>query len=305
MTKQVRNKQKTLGYLFALLATAFWSGNFIVARDLSGSIPPVSIAFWRWTVALIVITPFAIRSLIRDWQTVKKNIPYLLITSILGITIFNTLIYIAGHSTTATNLSLIAITFPIFILILSRIFYNEKISLKKVIGICIVAMGVVLIITKGSLTILLNLTFSIGDIWMLVASIIFATYSILLKRRPKEISIWAFQISTFFLGLVSLFPFYMMEYISAPAFSFDTKSFISILYIGVFSSLTSFVLWNNAIEKIGPTKAGLIYYTLPIFSGLLAFLILKEEIGIIHFISALMIISGILIANYESRKKTH
>jgi drug/metabolite transporter (DMT)-like permease len=302
LIKPLQDKNKLLGFAFALLATALWSGNFIIARDLSTSIPPVSIAFWRWTVAFIVIMPFALKSLIKDWKIIKNNLPYLMITSVLGITVFNTLIYIAGRTTTATNLSLIAISFPIFIFILSRIFYKEWISLNKVIGIIMVVLGVMLIITKGSISVLINLSFTIGDIWMLIASIIFATYSLLLKRKPKGLSIWAFQIATFALGLIFLFPFYIWEYLTVPSIEFDTNSIISILYIGVFASLTAFVLWNNAILIIGPTKAGMIYYTLPLFSGFLAFVILKESIGLIHLLSALLIISGILIANYEHKK---
>lgn len=109
--------------------------------------------------------------------------------------------------------------------------------------------------------------------------------------------------STFIIGLICLAPFYIWEISSAPKVVFESKSIISILYVGVFASLTSFVLWNKAIINIGPTKAGIIYYTLPLFSGLLAFLILKEEIGMVHLLSALLIISGILTANYESRKR--
>ncbi len=302
MTKQLRNKQKTFGYLFALLATALWSGNFIIARDLSSSVPPVTIAFWRWTIALIAITPFAIKSLIKDYQIIKQHLPYFFITSILGITTFNTLIYIASHTTTATNLSLIAITFPIFILILSRIVFKEVITTRKVMGITLVSIGVILIITKGSVNLLLNLTFSIGDIWMLIASMIFATYSILLKRKPKEISMWGFQITTFILGLIFLTPFYIWESSAVQPMLVDSKTILSFLYVGIFASLTSFVLWNKAIINIGPTKAGMIYYTLPLFSGLLAFLILKESIGLLHFLSAILIVSGILLANYEYKK---
>ena len=279
-----------------------WSGNFIIARDLSSSIPPVNIAFWRWTVALIAIMPFALKSLVKDFKLLKKQLPYLLITSILGITVFNTLIYIAGHSTTAFNLSLIAITFPIFILILSRILYKEHITFRKVIGILLVCFGVILIITKGSLSLLLELSFSIGDFWMLGASLIFAIYSLLLKRKPKEISIWAFQSSTFMIGLIFLFPLYLWETSATPNITFDLDAIISILYVGIFASLSAFVLWNKAILNIGPTKAGMIYYTLPLFSGFLSHFILKEDIGMVHLFSAILIISGILTANHELKK---
>lgn len=297
-----QNNQLITGYLFALAATAIWSGNFIIARGLNDSIPPVSLAFWRWVVAVIVFLPFALRSLISEWEKLKKNILYLSVVSILGITIFNTLIYFAGQTTTAINLSLISITFPVFIVIISRIFLHESITFYKGIGILFVLTGVVLLITKGNPSVLLNISFTIGDIWMLLASIIFAVYSILLKRKPEELSIWAFQLSTFILGLIFLFPFYVLEYLTVPTVKFDIKTVSSILYVGIFASLTAFVLWNKAIVSVGPTKAGMIYYTLPVFSGILAFIFLKEEISRIHFYSALCIVFGIFIANYESKK---
>ena len=170
--KETPNKSTLSGYIFALTATALWSGNFIVARNLSDAIPPVSIAFWRWTVALLVFTPFALRQVLKDWATLKKHLPYLLITAFVGVTIFNTLIYIAGHTTTVINLSLISITFPIFIIVLSRFLFKEKITSAKIVGIILVGFGVIIIITKGSLALLFQLEFFVGDIKTITQSVI-------------------------------------------------------------------------------------------------------------------------------------
>lgn len=297
-----KNQQLFSGYLFALGATAIWSGNFIIARGLNESISPVSLAFWRWIVAVIVFLPFALKPLIAEWDILKENLPYLSITSFLGITLFNTLIYFAGHTTTAVNLSLISITFPVFIVVLSRFLFDEPITINKSIGILLVVTGVVLLVSKGHPFSLLQLSFAIGDVWMLIAALIFAVYSILLKHKPKMLSVWAFQLSTFILGLIFLFPFFIWEYMTSPTMEFETKTVFSILYVGIFASLSAFVLWNKAIMIIGPSKAGMIYYTLPLFSGLLAYLFLKENIGINHFYSVLLIVSGILTANYESKR---
>ena len=302
MTNRLQNRKIIAGYLFAFGATALWSGNFIIARGLNESIPPISLAFWRWAVAVVVFLPFALKPLIAEWDILKANIPYLAITSLLGITIFNTLIYLAGHTTTAINLSLISITFPVFVVILSRIFFRELITVNNGVGIIIVATGVIVLITKGDLSRLLNLSISIGDVWMLLAAIIFAVYSILLKQKPKQLSIWALQLSTFIVGLIFLFPFFIWEYVTASPIEYDANIIYSILYVGVFASLSAFVLWNKAIVTVGPSKAGMIYYTLPLFSGFLAYLFLKEGISIIHFYSAVLIFSGIITANYESKK---
>ena len=293
------NKSLLFGYLFALGATAIWSGNFIIARDLNESIPPISLAFWRWVVAVLVLTPFAYKKLITEWKILKKNSLYLSIVSFLGVTVFNTLIYVAGHTTTAINLSLISITFPVFIVILSRVFYKETITIYKTIGILLVLFGVVLLITKGELSKLLNLSFAIGDTWMLLAAIIFALYSILLRKKPTELSVSGFQLSTFILGLVFLFPFFIWQTLSSPPIQFESKTIFSILYVGIFASLTAYILWNKAIVNIGATNAGIIYYTLPIFSGFLAYLFLDETIGINHLYSLLLILSGILIATLK------
>lgn len=304
MINKKQNDQSLSGYFYAICATAFWSGNFIVARGLSDSIPPISLAFWRWVVAVIVFLPFALKPLIAERNLLRKHIPYLCVTSLLGITLFNTLIYFAGHTTTAMNLSLISITFPVFIVILARIFFHEIITINKWIGIILVAGGVILLITKGALSKLLNISFAIGDLWMLLAAITFAVYSILLKRKPEQLSIWSFQLTTFILGLIFLFPFFLWEYLTIPFVAFETKTVLSIFYVGIFASLTAFVLWNKAVMKVGPSKAGMIYYTLPLFSGIAAYFFLNEVVTEIHFYSALLIISGILTANYERKSLT-
>jgi drug/metabolite transporter (DMT)-like permease len=300
--KKINSNNPLIGFLFALLATAIWSGNFIVARDLSSEIPPISLAFWRLTVAVIVFTPFAIKSIKDNWKELIKNYKYILITSFFGVTIFNTLIYIAGKTTTALNLSLISITFPIFIIIFSRFLYKEKITFRKIIGIILVMIGVSTIITKGSLTALLELSFHQGDIWMLLAAIIFAIYSILLKRKPKELNLIPFQYTSFVIGLAMLFPFYLYEISITETVTYNSNAIGSIIYIGVGASLLAFLLWNKAILLIGPTKSGMVYYTLPIFSGILAYFILNERLSFFHFYSAVLIISGILISTISKNK---
>jgi drug/metabolite transporter (DMT)-like permease len=293
------NKPLFAGYLLAIGATIFWSGNFIVARELNQTVPPVSLAFWRWLVAVVVLFPFAFKALVSDWPHIRSNFPYLSVTAFLGITIFNTMLYIGGQTSSALNLSLISITSPIFIVILARLFLGEKLTLYKGVGIVIVALGVILLITRGKLVNLLSLSFAVGDLWMLSASFGFAVYSILVLRKPKQIGIWAFQLSTFVLGFIFLLPFYAWELHQATPVVFDGVAIFSILYLGVFASVFSFVLWNKSILVIGAAKTGMVYYTLPLFSGILAYFFLGEGIGLLHLVTGLMIVSGILIANYE------
>ncbi len=297
MSSNIKKQSFLMGYLFAFGATAIWSVNFILARGLHESIPPVSLAFYRWSVAVIVFLPFAIKHLVHDWKTIKKHLGYLSITALLGVTTFNTLIYIAGHTTTAMNLSLIAITFPIFIILFSRILYKEYLTINKGIGIALVLIGVVMLVTKGNISTLLNISFNIGDVWMLLASVIFAVYSLFLKNKPEKISVMGLQLSIFTLGLLFLSPFFIWEHTTIHQPVLTQTTILAILYVGIFASLGAFVLWTKSVMILGPAKAGMVYYTLPLFSGLLACLFIDETINTIYFFSMLLIFIGIVTTN--------
>lgn len=291
---------KWAGFIFALGATMIWSGNFIVARGLNQAINPATLAFFRWAVACLALLPLAGRTTWKEKEIIRKNIGYLLPAAFLGVTVFNTLIYVAAHTSTALNLSLIATSTPIFIIIFARIFLGELITMARVGGLLLAVSGVVLLITRADLSILMNLSFAVGDLWMVLAAMIFGAYSILIRKKPPEISLMAFLMSTFILGLVMLIPWAGLEILfkGLPNLNLDIVG--SVLYIGVGASLAAFFLWSKAIEIIGPSTAGLIYYTLPLFSGLGAFLILGEPVGWVHAASGVMIFGGIIMATRKT-----
>jgi drug/metabolite transporter (DMT)-like permease len=269
----------------------------VIASGIKAHIPPVGLAFWRWTVACIVLAPFALKSTIENLKIVKKNIRYLTLTAVLGITIFNTLIYFAGKTTSAVNLSLIAISIPLFIVVLSKIIFKEKISNFKIVGITTIISGVLVLISKASLQALLNINFTIGDLLMLVACFFFAYYTILVRKKPTELTSKVFLFTVFVIGTLLLLPFYLYEHIYLRKVIFDTKTILIISYVGIFASLVSFYLWNEAIRLIGTSKTALIYYLIPIFSGILAYFFLNQTIGITQIISMGIIVSGLLITN--------
>jgi len=298
----MKYNKSAIGIIFAIIATALWAGNFIVARGLNAVIPPVTLAFWRWLVATLCLLPFTYNYLRKEFPILKRNKFYVLGVAFSGVTLFNTIIYLAAQTTTALNLSLISITFPIFIMLISRFVFKESFGIFKIIGIFLVLVGVITLITKGDFGSLMSLKFSVGDAWMLLAAIIFAIYSILLRKKPKDLSIWSLQLSTFIIGLILLFPVFLIEQNKSFEVTYSWDVISQILYIGIFASLAAFILWNKAIDIIGPTKAGIIYYTLPIFSGILAFLFLNEKIYYLHLISAILIIFGVILTNRKENR---
>ena len=288
---------QTKGLLFALLATFLWSVNMVIASGVKGHIPPVGLAFWRWTIACIVLAPFALKATIRSYKIVKKHFWFLTITAVLGITIFNTLIYFAGKTTSAVNLSLIAISIPLFIIAISRIIFKEKVSNLKILGILTIISGVLVLITKGSLASLLNINFTIGDLLMLLACFFFACYTLLVRKKPVELDSKVFLFSIFFIGTLVLLPFYIVEHIYYEKVTLDSKTLLITSYVGIFASLVSYYLWNEAIALIGTSKTALIYYLIPIFSGILAYFFLDQAIEFIQIISMIIIVVGLLITN--------
>lgn len=287
---------KISGIFLAIGATVIWSWNYIIARGLHDAIPPVTLSFLRWSIALAVITPFSIRHFIRDVPAIRKNFKYILTISFLGVTLFNTLVYIAGHSTGAINLSLIAITTPVFILIFSRIFFKERMNFFNISGILITVSGIILLICRGSLKVLLAVSFTRGDLWMLFAAITFAAYSFLLRKKPVGIGALSFLFITFATGLIMLIPLFLYEINSSGQFSFSINIILSILYVGIFASVGGFFMWNKAVEQIGASTSGIIYYSLPLFSSFWAVLFIGEHLQFLHFVSMILIIGGIIIA---------
>ncbi len=215
----------------------------------------------------------------------------------LGITIFNTLIYFAGKTTSAVNLSLIAISIPLFIVMLSRIVFKEKVSTTQNIGIAIIITGVLVLISKGSFQALLHIQFAIGDVLMLFACFFFACYTILVRKKPDELTPKVFLFSVFVIGTIFLLPLYVIEHIYFKKVTLDSKTILITGYVGVCASLISFYVWNEAIRLIGTSKTALIYYLIPVFSGLLAYLFLNQEISLSQMISMGIIITGLLITN--------
>src|SRR5205085_5843699 len=156
------------GIGLAVLAVFIWSGNFIIARGVYKEIPPVSLAFYRWALATIIIFPFAIKKFIFEWAAVKKSWHYLFWTSLTGVTLFNTFVYVAGHYTTAINLALIGTTSsPIMAIIMARFFLKEQIGLRKLIGLAFCICGVFYMLSKGNFQNILHLEFSSGVEWIL------------------------------------------------------------------------------------------------------------------------------------------
>ncbi len=286
----------SFGYLLAAAATLIWSGNFIIARGLADTIPPVLLAFLRWSVAALVVLPIGAPSLWRQRRVLRQHLGYLLLTSFCGVTLFNTLIYTAGETTSALNMSLLAIGTSIFIIVLARIVLGERLSAAKIAGVILATFGVLLLVTRGDLFRLQGLVFAEGDLWMIMAALVWAVYTILVHKKPSEINQRTFLIASFWLGLALLAPWAAWVYLDTAELKMGPAIMGVALYLGVGTSVVAYLLWNRAVSIVGASNVALIYYTLPLFSGFEAFLILSEPATIVHLFSGALIIGGVILA---------
>ena len=301
MSISLQKKDQFLGISLAVLATMIWAGNFVISKGVSQLISPITLAFFRWTLASIIIIPIAWSSYKKEKQYIKENIRYLFWVSLSGIALFNTCIYVSGHFTSAINMALIGTTSsPIFATIFAVIFLKEKISASRLIGLILCIIGILILLSKGSFEKLLLLRFGIGDLWILGAGFCFAVYSVLVRKKPPTISSLHFLMLIFSMGAIMLFPFFLIENWYLPKPQFTPALIGSILYLGFGTSVIAFLCWNIALHKLGTSRTVLFGNLTPIFSTLEAVLILGEKFSSVHILSGLLVISGLVIANLKT-----
>jgi drug/metabolite transporter (DMT)-like permease len=297
-------KDTYIGISLAILAVIIWSGNFVVARGVSKQINPVSLAFYRWSMATLLIAPFAWKQFRKEKEIIVANRKYLFWVALTGITLFNTLVYVAGHYTSAINLALIGTTSsPIFATILAVIFLKEKLSRFRMAGIAVCLSGIVLLISKGEMQTFLSFRFSEGDLWVMGGAMAFAIYNVLVRKKPDNISPLCFLFVIFAAGTLMLLPGFIAECFWGLPTQWNTALFSVILYLGLGTSIVSFLCWNIAIEKIGTGRTVLFGNLIPIFSTLEAVWFLNEKITAIHIGSGLLVILGLVLAN--TKLKSH
>ncbi len=288
------------GIGLAILTTIIWSGNYVIARGISQQVPPVSLAFFRWSTATICIAPFAWRKFTGERKLVMANAKYMLWSAITGVAIFNTLIYLAGHYTSAINLALIGTTSaPVFAAILAAIFLKEHIGIFKTTGMIICITGILFLLSRGNWQQLAQLRFGKGDVLILLSAFCFAIYNTLVRKKPAGISPINFLFVIFVTGTLILLPFYLYESAHSAAVPWNKNIVVIILYLGIGNSVISFLSWNAAIARLGASGTALFGNLIPIFSTIEAIIFLGEKFLTIHLISGVLVIGGLIIANLK------
>ena len=293
-------------FLLLILSSFFWSGNFFAGKlAYNNDLSPLKLSFFRWLLAFLILLPFTIRSIKRDFYIYKKNIFLLITVSFLGVTIFNSFTYISLQSALVINSSLMTSITPVLIIGFSWLIFSTKTTSLQFSGIFISLLGVLCIVLKGNISNLLNLHFIPGDIWMFIDVFSWGLYSVLLKKIDAKLNQLATLEIMIIIGLIFISPFYFLESLDNKFLPVKLIDFYMISYVAIFAGIISFFCWNKGVFLIGANKASLFLYLIPIFSSLWAILFLDENFSFYHLIGAIFIVLGIILSNFKKNEKNY
>ena len=286
--------------IFLCFASLFWSGNFVIGRfsSLENIVSPLSLAFYRWVIAFLILTPFCLQKAVKELPLLKKQPGMIFLIILTGPTLFNTLVYLGLTATTVINSLLIISTTPMLIILLNKLLYKAQTNIFQMIGIFISLIGVCYVIAKGSFQNIFDSEFYFGDLFILLAVTSWALYSIFLKKNETGVSGFSFLYLSFVFTVILLFPVYLYDiFIQDNFINIDQKTLLVIGYTGIFPSIISYMCWNTGVALIGPNKSGPFLHLMPIFGGILAFLVFRETLEIYHYAGILSVIIGIIVTN--------
>jgi len=294
--------KKFFPYLVMILPPLFWAGNFVVGRAVSDQHAPIGLSFSRWLLASLILLPFVIKPIWQQRQIIKRNLAKIFLLSVLSISAFNSFAYIALQTTTATNATLLNSFIPIFILVISGFFLKENISRIQILGVLVSLAGVFVILTRLDKTVISSLEVNQGDLWMLVATLDWALYSILLKYlRPKDLNPMPFLGVMMIMGTLVLIPVLALNPFNEASITWSPEMIKALAYIAIFPSIVSYLAWNYGMQKLGASLGGQFIHLMPLFGALMAVAFLGEKIQLYHLIGGICIALGLWLSMQKAK----
>lgn len=280
-------------YVLLAFSSACWAGNILVGRAVHLQMSAISLAFWRWSIAALIILAMTLPAIVRWRRELLRRSRYLSLMGLLGVALFHWMYYIALHHTQALNAAIISSVTPAAIVLISWLMTRETISWRQFAGVLISILGVLIIITKGDPRALPQLRLNVGDLWALATVPCWGFYTVLLRRHRGVAPPMAELAVMISVGALLLTPFYAWELATAGLFQVNPATLGTVVYISLFGSVLAYLSWNSGVAQVGPNKAGLFLHLIPVFTTVLAIAFLGERLYMHHGLGALLIIGGI------------
>lgn len=298
----IGSSSATKAYALLTFTALVWAGNAVASKWAVGQVSPLALTSLRWLVACIALIPFAGRQVAREWRLALPNWRRILLMGCCGYTAFNALFYAAGAYTSAANIALIQGAIPVVVLICSFLVYRTPVSLMQALGVLVTLMGVVIAATHGDVAVLRTMAFNTGDVFMLVACVFYAGYTVALRERPAVSGITFFTAMALVAFLTSL-PLAALEWANGRLLWPSPTGWVIVVFVGLGPSLVSQLWYMRGVELIGPNRAGVFVNLLPVFGALLAVVLVGEPFRPYNAIALALVLGGIFIAERLGRLK--
>lgn len=277
------------------LCGIFWAGNAISSRLAVGEITPLTLVFLRWVLVLSVLWPIYGAQVRAHWPEIKPRLTSVILMGTLGFTAFNVLFYLAGHYTTAINIGILQGAMPIFVLAGAFLAHGARVTLMQVAGVLITSVGVLVVATRGAPLAILEIEFNRGDLLMLAACVLYAFYAVALRKRPSMPGPAFFTLLALIAAVTSL-PLLAFEALTAGLTMPTTKGLLVMAFVAIFPSCLAQLYFMRGVDLIGPGRAGVFLNLVPVFTAILAVVLLGEPFAMHHLIALVLVISGILLS---------
>ena len=295
-------------YLLLVLAPTFWGGNMVASRLAVGQVDPYLFLLFRWVGAVLLLVPFVLPQVRRDWKAISGAIWWLAFYGALGFAGFNMLIYGAAHFTAAVNISIEQATIPVLVFAGSFIAFRVKARALQLIGLALTVIGVALVATHGEPARILNLDVNIGDGMVLGACLLYALYSLTLRYRP-DIHWLSFMFMTsvaaLLASLVFLFAFGGgVDTLASGVPEITVTGWACIAYVMLFPSIIAQLCYAQGLSLVGPNRASIFINLLPITGTVLSVIVLGESLQPFHLLAAALVVTGIAFSEYAIRARS-
>jgi len=268
------------------------ASNLVVARGGVEYVPPISLAFWRWFFVFLILLPFTYLTILKNIKYLKKEYKKLFFLGVMGCGVCGAFPFMAGMTTTVTNMGIIYTSSPIFIILISSYFYKERLNTVQFLGLGLCFVGVVSIIAKGKISLLVSLKFTSGDLWMLGAAISWALYAVLLLNWKSKFNLFTrFSIIAFF-GAVSLLPFSLIENYFIRPVIFNEKFYFWTIFAAISPGIIAFSLYAQAQRHLGASITGFTLYLFTVYGAFYGIFIFNEQLKSYHYFGALLVFAG-------------
>ena len=287
-----QSNQRWWAYALPMIAVLIWSLNITVTRYVAEFISPISISFYRWLIAFVLMSPFVLLSVWKYRTEIRQHAWQFALLGACGMVFYQGLAYSAAHYTTATNMGIINAFTPIFTIFISIFILKEMPTRYAVIGGILSFLGLLYVMSQGNLQSLVHLAGHWGDLLMILAVFLYAFYGVFLKKWQIQMPLLTSLYVQIAFALLFHLPFVFVLGLDV----INSQNVGSVLYAGVFPSIVAPLVWMMAVQYIGPNRTSIFMNVMPIATALIAYFWLNEAWTIYHTIGGVIILLGIALA---------